>query len=165
MSILLSLFSIWLVIAPTEYVATGYAPLDPKAVRGVCYSGNPKITASGVLTTPGVSVATSKEIPFGTWLWITGVGFRRVDDRGGKIKGNKIDICFHTKKEALEWGKKKVRVIIITKIVSQNASNFLKKLLSLQKQQYNGKANKYVPIADSLARITENVCCRRLGFI
>lgn len=112
MSILLSLFSIWLIIAPTEYVATGYAPLDPKAVRGVCYSGDPKITASGVLTTPGVSVATSKEIPFGTWLWIKGIGLRRVDDRGSRINGNRIDICFKTRKEALQWGRRKVWVLM-----------------------------------------------------
>jgi 3D (Asp-Asp-Asp) domain-containing protein len=113
MSILLSLLSVWLTITPIEYVATGYAPLDPRAVRGVCYSGNPKITASGRLTKPGVSVAAPRHIPFGTWLWVEGVGLRRVDDRGGKIKGRRIDICFATRKEALEWGRRKVLVVKI----------------------------------------------------
>ncbi len=97
-------------LVATEYIATGYAPLDPKAKKGMCYQGDPKITASGRPTQPNISIAAPKDIPFGTWMWIEGIGLRRVDDRGKAIKGNKIDICFHTKKEALQWGRRKVRV-------------------------------------------------------
>lgn len=92
--------------------ATGYAPLDPNAVEGMCFQGNPNVTASGEATYPNLSIAAPPEIPFGTWVWIDELGWRRVDDRGGRIKGDKIDICFTTKREALEWGKRKLTMII-----------------------------------------------------
>lgn len=95
-----------------EMTATGYAPLDAKAIKGVCYSGDPKVTASGNPTEPDITIAAPKHIPFGTWVYIYDIGWRRVDDRGGKIKSNRLDICFRTRKEALQWGKRKVRVYI-----------------------------------------------------
>ena len=98
-----------------EMIATGYAPLDPQAVRGMCFSGDPGVTASGRRTEPGVTVAVPKNIPFGTWLYIEGVGWRRADDRGGRIKGQRLDICFQTRKEALQWGVRKVKVMFVWK--------------------------------------------------
>ena len=92
---------------------TGYAPLDPKAVRGMCYSGDPKITASGQQVMPDVTIAADRSIPFGTWIWIDSLGWRRVDDRGGAIKGGRLDICFATRAEALEWGVKHKTVVIV----------------------------------------------------
>ena len=97
-----------------EMIATGYAPLDPKAVKGMCYSGDPTVTASGKRTTPGITIAAPKHIPFGTWVHLQGIGWRRVDDRGKRITGNKIDICFHTRKSALQWGRRKIKVHIPT---------------------------------------------------
>lgn len=99
-----------------EVIATGYAPLDPKAVKGMCYSGDPTVTASGKKTTPGITIAAPKHIPFGTWMHLEGIGWRRVDDRGQRIVGNRIDICFRTRKEALQWGKRKIRIHIPTLI-------------------------------------------------
>jgi 3D (Asp-Asp-Asp) domain-containing protein len=95
-----------------DVVATAYAPLDPAAVAGMCYSGDPRVTASGRRTEPGVTIAAPRTIPFGTWIHLEGVGWRRVDDRGGRIKGKRIDICMTTRKEALKWGMKKIRVFI-----------------------------------------------------
>ena len=37
-------------------------------------------------------------------LEIPGYGTVEVKDRGGKIKGNRIDVFFHTHAEAVEWG-------------------------------------------------------------
>jgi len=104
-------------LPPMEFVvvsweATAYAPLDPKAVEGVCYSGDPNRTASGTLIQPGVSIATGPSIPFGSWVWIKDLGWRRVDDRGGKIKDGKVDICMVTQDEARKFGRKKVLVVI-----------------------------------------------------
>ena len=96
------------------FEATGYAPLDPNAVEGMCYSGDPNITASGRRVQPGITIATGPNIPFGTWIWIEGYGWRRVDDRGSKIKEDKIDIAFHTRKEAFEFGRRHVTVVIPT---------------------------------------------------
>lgn len=96
------------------FEATGYAPLDPNAIEGMCYSGDPNITASGRRVQPGITIAAGPNIPLGTWIWIEGYGWRRVDDRGSRIKENKIDIAFETRKEAFEFGRKQITVVIPT---------------------------------------------------
>ena len=92
---------------------TAYAPLDPRAKEGVCYSGNRYVTASGQRTTPGISVAMGKSVPFGTWVYIFGFGLRRVDDRGGSIGKGKIDLCVWTQEQAYSIGRREVSVWIL----------------------------------------------------
>lgn len=104
-------------------VTTGYAPLDPKAVRGMCFSGDPRITASGQTTNPKITVAAGPRIPFGTLLWIDSIGWRRVDDRGSRIQGDRIDICFATRAEALAWGRKKVLVVVLPNKLTNTNTN------------------------------------------
>ena len=60
----------------TSMVVTAYAPLDPAAVEGMCYSGDPTVTASGEAPVPGATVAAAQ--PFRTLLNIEGIGLRRV---------------------------------------------------------------------------------------
>lgn len=96
--------------------ATGYAPLDSQATKGVCYSGDPRVTASGAKTKPGVTVAADRSIPFGTRIFIPSHGLRIVEDRGGAIRGNKIDICFKTRDEALRFGRRQVQVMVFERI-------------------------------------------------
>lgn len=105
-----------------KYTITGYAPLDPKAKEGMCYSGDRTITASGKQVEPGITIATDPSIPFGTWVWIDGFGWRRVDDRGGKIKGRKIDVCFETQEEALNFGKQE-RIVVIPVFATNSKFN------------------------------------------
>lgn len=93
-------------------VATGYAPLDPGAKNGMCYEGNPNVTASGEPTQPLITIAAGQDIPFGSWVWLEHFGWRRVDDRGGKIKPGHVDVCFPTRAEALEWGRKEILMIV-----------------------------------------------------
>lgn len=87
---------------------TGYAPLDPRAVEGMCYSGDPNITASGERLEIGSTIAASRDIPFGTKIYIAGYGWREVHDRGGMITEGKIDIAVATREEAFEIGRKQV---------------------------------------------------------
>ena len=95
------------------YTITGYAPLDPQAVYGLDYIGNPAVTASGDRPIPGQTVAADKSIPFGTKVWIEGVGVRTVNDRGGAIKRGRLDLCMATKEEALSFGRQNRKVIIL----------------------------------------------------
>ena len=62
----------------------------------------------------GTIAADTQYYPFGTRMYIPGYGWGRVEDRGGKkIKGpTRIDLYFASHDEALEWGRKKVRVTI-----------------------------------------------------
>jgi len=90
---------------------TAYAPLSPNAVEGMDYSGNPLVTASGARTKPGVTVAASRNIPFGTNMWVDGFGWRVVEDRGGMIGEGKIDVAMWSRREALKWGRREVVVV------------------------------------------------------
>jgi len=69
-------------------------------------------TASGVMATRGTIAADTSRYPFGTILYVPGYGYGRVEDRGGSIKGDHIDLFFSSHRRALEWGKKQVTVKI-----------------------------------------------------
>ena len=76
--------------------------------------GKPKavgITASGTQARRG-TVAADPSVPFGTIVRIPGYGYGRVEDRGGAIKGNKLDLWFPSHQKAREWGRKNVTVTI-----------------------------------------------------
>lgn len=67
--------------------------------------GNPIIyTASGMVAQQGVTVAADTSVlPFGTVIMIDGHEYM-VQDRGGVIKENRIDIYFESHEEALQFG-------------------------------------------------------------
>ncbi len=73
-------------------------------------SGEPGIgtrTATGTRVTEGRTIAVDPSvIPLGWWVYIEGVGFRRAEDTGGAIKGNKIDIYYDSVKRANTFGRK-----------------------------------------------------------
>jgi 3D (Asp-Asp-Asp) domain-containing protein len=95
------------------YEATAYASLDPNAKEGMCYEGDPRITASGAPVVPGVTVAAGKDLPFGTELYIHGIGKRIVQDRGAAISRGRIDIAVKTQAEAIRFGRRHVLVKIL----------------------------------------------------
>lgn len=72
------------------------------------------MTASGTMARPGTIAADTSRYPFGTVMYIEGYGYGRVEDRGGEIKGEHIDLYFRTHHMARTWGRKKMRVRIWT---------------------------------------------------
>lgn len=95
-----------------EFETTAYAPLDPKAIEGMCYQGDPSVTATGARTTPGRTIAVDpKVIPYGSRVYVQGVGWRVAEDTGGAIKGNKLDVCVASRSEAFDYGRQRVRVM------------------------------------------------------
>ena len=60
----------------------------------------------------GTTVAMSKSYAFGTQVEIKGMGTYTVQDRGGAIAGNKIDIFFDTHQEAINFGRRTVEVAV-----------------------------------------------------
>lgn len=74
-------------------------------------SGNP--TASGVMPKPGITVAASRSIPFGTMVLIDGIGWRRVEDRLAVRYDSRIDVFMRTHREAKRFGSqwKKVKIM------------------------------------------------------
>lgn len=57
-----------------------------------CCGNTNGITASGTTATVGRTCAAPKDIPFGTVLWIEGIGERVVEDRGSAVHGNVLDV-------------------------------------------------------------------------
>lgn len=72
-------------------------------------------TASGKMTKEGRTVSADVDLfPFGTVLYIDGVGERVVEDTGSAIKGYKLDLFIEDIKEAKKFGRKynvKVKVV------------------------------------------------------
>jgi 3D (Asp-Asp-Asp) domain-containing protein len=64
------------------------------------------ITASGERARVGTIAADRSRYPFGTIMYVEGYGYGRVEDVGGAIKGNHIDLYFKSHAAALAWGKK-----------------------------------------------------------
>lgn len=80
-----------------------------------CCGKTDGITASGVKAVEGITVAAdTKKLPFGTQIEIDGHIYT-VQDRGGAIKGNRLDIFFDSHEKALEFGRQQKYVTIIEK--------------------------------------------------
>lgn len=74
-----------------------------------CCGKTDGITASGTKAKAGRTIAAPKNIPFGTKIMINGHIYT-VEDRGGAIKGKRIDIYFDTHEEALKFGVKNIEI-------------------------------------------------------
>ena len=77
-----------------------------------CCGKTDGITASGTHATAGRTIAAPKTFAFGTKVVIDGVTYT-VEDRGGAIQGNRIDIYMDTHAEALQWGVRYVQVDVL----------------------------------------------------
>ncbi len=97
------------VAAEITMEATGYCPCS--VCCGEYASG---YTADGSKATAGYTIAASSDYAFGTLFYIP--FFDRVfevEDRGGAIDGNRIDVYFDTHEEALMFGRRTITVFMV----------------------------------------------------
>ena len=80
----------------------------------VCCGKSTGITASGTKATAGKTIAASSQYAFGTKIEIQGYGTYIVEDRGGAITGNKIDMFFSSHSEALAFGRKTLMIRVVS---------------------------------------------------
>jgi 3D (Asp-Asp-Asp) domain-containing protein len=71
------------------------------------------ITADGTKAKKGTIAADIRKYPFGTKMYVPGYGWGEVHDVGSAIKGDHIDVFFPSHKDAMKWGKKYLKVIIL----------------------------------------------------
>lgn len=91
-----------------KFVITAYCTC--RVCCGV-YSGGNR-TASGTVPTSNRTIAVDTNvIPFKTRVVINGQVYV-AEDRGGAIKGKRIDMFFMTHKEALRWGRRTMTVYL-----------------------------------------------------
>ena len=103
-----------------EFTATAYCPCEKccgvwATKRPLDKDGKPIVYgATGIVLRQGVSVAADTSIyPMGTQLEIEGMGIYTVQDRGGAIKNNRLDIYFEDHYEARVFGVQTVRVRVV----------------------------------------------------
>ncbi len=106
-------------IAKTSATTTNTATGTTKIFKVTAYCSCAKCcgkvtgrTASGTHATAGHTVAASGQFAFGTKLNINGKEYT-VEDRGGAIQGNRIDIYMNSHAEALAWGVKYLPVQVV----------------------------------------------------
>ena len=104
------------------YESTGKNPSHPS--YGITYSGV-KVRRDDYSTI----AADLRVFPLGTILYIPGYGYGVVADKGGAIRGHKIDLYFETKQDVFsQWGKKSVDVYIVKKGEGKVTEAFLNNL-------------------------------------
>jgi hypothetical protein len=97
---------------------TGYAPLDPEAIEGWDYAGNPEVAASGEKVVIGETAAGPPDVEFGKVFYLPQrKECRTINDRGSRVDHNKagepqFDLAVKTKKEALAIGRSRELVVL-----------------------------------------------------
>lgn len=92
-----------------EFVLTAYCYEN---YHHICNNGDASVTATGTTPTENRTIAVDPSvIPYGTEVIINGNTYV-AEDTGGAIKGNRIDICFASHEEALQFGKRTGEVFI-----------------------------------------------------
>ncbi len=76
--------------------ATAYSSQDP---------GVGTITATGAQLRHGIIAVDPRVIPLGTKIYVPGYGYGIAADTGGAIKGNRIDLAFENRSDALRFGR------------------------------------------------------------
>lgn len=105
------------------YLTTGYCPC------AICCGKTNGVTASGSVAKANHTVAADTGVlPFGTQIVINGKVYT-VEDRGGAIRGNRIDIYFTNHQEALNYGKRYVKIYRYVG-TSENASSVVVETVS-----------------------------------
>ncbi len=91
------------------YQSTGKSPGHPQ------YG----ITRSGTRVRPGVVAVDPNVIPLGSKLYVQSAnggsdyGLSDAEDTGGAIKGNRIDLYYESRSEALRFGRQQVKVYVL----------------------------------------------------
>ena len=71
------------------------------------------ITASGKRAGRGTIAADPDVLPMKTQIFVPGYGYGTVEDTGGAIKGQKLDLFFDTHAKARQWGVKRLNVRVL----------------------------------------------------
>jgi 3D (Asp-Asp-Asp) domain-containing protein len=93
-----------------RFTVTKYLP------RSAAYGRfNDGLTATLTKADPGARIVAvdPKLVPYGSWVWIEGLGWYRAEDCGSAIKGFRLDIMTATEKEAMDYGKQERFVIVV----------------------------------------------------
>lgn len=70
-------------------------------------------TKSGAPAGPGVVAVDPRLIPLGSIVFVDGKGRYRALDTGGAIKGKIVDLWMPTYRQCMNWGRRKVNIMVL----------------------------------------------------
>ena len=103
----------------TEVVAEGtavsyngvkYSKVITMVSTGYTHTGNR--TATGTWPHRGTMAVDRRVVPMGSYGYVPGYGEVHAEDTGGAIKGNRIDLFFNSRGQAVSWGRRTVDLYI-----------------------------------------------------
>lgn len=86
--------------------ATAYTPFDSGSTTKLGYNIQANPNMKLIAVDPSV-------IPLGKKVWVEGYGVAIAGDTGGAIKGHRIDVLMPTAAQAVSWGRKTVKIVIL----------------------------------------------------
>jgi len=93
-----------------RFTVTKYLPRDPAygkfntGYTSTLWKADPKSRIVAV---------DPKLIPYGSWVWVEGLGWYRAEDCGSAIKGFRLDLLTATERDAMTFGKQNRFVIVV----------------------------------------------------
>ncbi len=93
-----------------RFTVTKYLPKSPAYGRF-----NDGITSTLMKADPDARIIAvdPKLIPYGSWVWIEGLGWYQAQDCGAAIKGFRLDVLTATEDDAMSFGKQDRFVIVV----------------------------------------------------
>ncbi|KKM09330.1 hypothetical protein SY88_19380 [Clostridiales bacterium PH28_bin88] len=86
---------------------------EVRVMEATAYTHTGNTTYTGVYPQVGMVAVDPAVIPLAQKLYVEGYGYAVARDIGSAIKGDRIDLFMETAKEALRWGRKKVKVYVL----------------------------------------------------
>lgn len=105
-----------LALGTLQIASRGGSPISFKQViemKSSGYTHTGRRTYTDIWPAVGTVAVDPSVIPLGSRLYIDGYGHATAMDIGSAIKGNRIDLFFDTRQEALSWGIRTVRVFVL----------------------------------------------------
>ena len=93
-----------------SYDGVKYSRMITVVATGYTHTGNR--TATGTHPHRGTMAVDRRVIPMGSYGYVPGYGAVHAEDTGGAIKGNRIDLFFETRGQAVSWGHRTVDLYI-----------------------------------------------------
>lgn len=95
-----------------EYKSLGIFEITAYCACEKCCGKSDGITATGTKATEGRTIAADPTVlPYGTKVIVNGHEYT-VEDCGGAIIGNRLDIYFDSHEDALQWGRQRQEVFV-----------------------------------------------------
>ena len=97
------------------------------------------LAANGHRPIEGVTCAGPRCYPVGTRLYLAGLGYRTVTDRLAKRYDNRVDVYVKSHKKAKRFGRKMMRVTILTTLSPSRKESFNGMILYWYSRKARGK--------------------------